>query len=256
MNPRLRTALAWGVHLYTASGLVCAAGMAVLIIRGDAGSLLAAFWLMGLATLIDATDGVLARWVGVKEALPRFDGRRLDDLVDFLTYVCLPLLLLWRAGLLPEGTEVWLLLPLLAAAYGFCQTQAKTDDGYFLGFPSYWNLVAFYLYFLPLSPPSRLVLIVALALLTFVPALYLYPSQKGRLNLWTNLLAVPWSGLLGLTLWRARSDEGEARAFALVSLYFPVWYLGASWWISFRRWRLRRCADHRLSHPSAAEKNP
>ena len=58
----------------------------------------------------------------------------------------LPLLLIWRAGLLPENCEAVLLLPLLASAYGFCQTSAKTDDGYFLGFPSYWNLVAFYLY--------------------------------------------------------------------------------------------------------------
>ena len=98
---------------------------------------------MLLATLIDATDGTLARAVRIKETLPGFDGRRLDDLVDFLNYTFLPLFLLYQAKILPAGQEYWLLLPLLASACGFCQVSVKTDDGYFLGFPSYWNLVAF-----------------------------------------------------------------------------------------------------------------
>ena len=39
-------------------------------------------------------------------------------------------------------------LPLLASAYGFSQVNVKTDDGFFLGFPSYWNIVAYYLFVL------------------------------------------------------------------------------------------------------------
>src|SRR5262249_24271891 len=169
--------LAWCVHFYTALGLVCAAGMTVLIFRGDAPSFRLALGLMFVATFIDATDGTLARLIHIKEVLPGFDGRRLDDLVDFLTYVSLPLLLIWRAELLPAGTEVCLVLALLAGGYGFSQVEAKTDDGYFLGFPSYWNLVAFYLY--ALRPPGWLALamVIGPALLTFVPAVYLYPSQ-------------------------------------------------------------------------------
>ena len=88
--------LAWGVHAYTALGLVAAAAMAVLIVRGDAAAFRATFALMLVATLIDATDGVLARAVRVKQVLPGFDGRQLDYLTDFLTYVVLPLLLVWR----------------------------------------------------------------------------------------------------------------------------------------------------------------
>src|SRR5437868_4422993 len=126
--------LAWGVHFYTALGLIAAAGIAVLIVKGGADSFRWAFALMLVATLIDATDGTLARRVKVKEVLPGFDGRRLDDLIDFQTYATLPLLLIYQARLLP-GREAWLLLPLLASAYGFSQTWAKTSDGYFLGFP-------------------------------------------------------------------------------------------------------------------------
>src|SRR5947208_10529216 len=111
-RPLLPQVLAWGVHFYTALGLVAAAGIAVLIVRGGSASFRWAFALMLLATLIDATDGTLARRVRVKEVLPGFDGRRLDDLVDFLTYTCLPLLLLWRAEILPEVSSWWLLAPL------------------------------------------------------------------------------------------------------------------------------------------------
>jgi phosphatidylcholine synthase len=240
MRPALRRVCAWGVHFYTALGLVCAAGVAILIVEGTATGFVLSFWLMLLATLIDATDGTLARLVRVKEVLPGFDGRRLDDLIDFLTYVALPLLLIWRAGLLPTGSEAWLLLPLLAGAYGFSQVEAKTDDGYFLGFPSYWNLVAFYLYALqPLPDWLSLGMVIGPALLTFVPSRYLYPSQKGRLNGWTNALAVPWVILLAITLWSLGQD-GQARGLAVVSLYFPIYYLVVSWGISLSSgWRNR-----------------
>src|SRR5262249_53514062 len=136
-----RRFLAWCVHFYTALGLVAAAGIALGIIDGTPAGFRIAFILMLIATLIDGTDGAFARMVRVKEVLPGFDGRRLDDLVDFQTYTSLPLLLIWRADILAPEHAWCLLIPLLASAYGFCQVSAKTGDGYFLGFPSYWNLV-------------------------------------------------------------------------------------------------------------------
>jgi phosphatidylcholine synthase len=237
-----RKALAWGVHLYTALGLVAAAGMAVLIVRGGDEAFRDAFALMVVATLIDASDGTLARRVRVKTVLPGFDGRRLDDLIDFLTFTSLPLLLIWRAELLPGGWpggwELSLLFALLASAYGFSQVEAKTPDGYFLGFPSYWNIVAFYLYALqPMPGWVSVALVLVPALLTFVPSRYLYPSQHGRLNLVTNALSVPWLGLLVVVLWYLPIDRDRARWLAFVSLYYPVYYLFASWTISVISWR-------------------
>jgi phosphatidylcholine synthase len=246
---RLRIILAWCVHFYTALGLVCAAGIIYRLFQGGGDAFRDAFALMLVATLIDATDGTLARAVRIKEVLPGFDGRRLDDLVDFLTYTALPLLLIWRTGLLPPGTEAWLLLPLLASAYGFCQVSAKTDDGYFLGFPSYWNLVAFYLYVLqPLPGWVSLALVIALALLTFVPSRYLYPSQGGRLNRLTSLLGALWAGFVVAILCLLppaalspdTAADHPARVLAVVSLYFPVYYMAASWFITLRIWRRRR----------------
>jgi phosphatidylcholine synthase len=240
-----RTVAAWAVHFYTALGLVAAAGIAVLLVKGqpEPADFRLAFVLMLVATLIDATDGTLARLVHIKEVLPGFDGRRLDDLVDFLTYTSLPLLLIWRAHLLPDGSEWFLLLPLIASAYGFCQVSAKTEDGFFLGFPSYWNLVAFYLYILQLPPWGALTLVVVLSLLTFVPTRYLYPSQRGRLNTFTNLLAAAWIGLVIWILVRLSVDDLSSdpmRQLVLVSLFFPVYYMAASWLVTLRIWRRRR----------------
>src|SRR6185437_1966302 len=194
--------LGWCVHFYTALGLVAAATITVLLVQNGPDAYRRSFLLMLVAVLIDATDGTFARRIRIKEVVPSFDGRRLDDLVDFLTYTCLPLLLIWRARLLPAGYEACLLLPLTASAYGFCQVAAKTDDGYFLGFPSYWNLVAFYLYVLqPLSGWIALAIVVVLSVLTFVPSRYLYPTQRGKLNRVTNLLGIAWAVLLVWILW-------------------------------------------------------
>jgi phosphatidylcholine synthase len=236
--------LAWCVHLYTALGLLAAAGMAVLIVRGGGEAFRDAFVLMVVATLIDATDGTLARRAHVKTVLPGFDGRRLDDLIDFLNFTCLPLLLVWRAELLPRGWEPSLLLALLASAYGFSQVEAKTPDGYFLGFPSYWNIVAFYLYALrPMPGWVSVLLVVVPALLTFVPCRYLYPSQRGRLNRLTNVLALPWLGLLVAAMWYLTTERDRAWWLALVSLYYPAYYLLVSWAISLVLWRKGRRAD-------------
>ncbi len=245
LGRRLTQFLAWCVHTYTALGLVIAAVIAVLIVRGDAAAYQGAFALMLVATIIDATDGTMARRINIKQVLPGFDGRRLDDLTDFLNYTFLPLFLVWRAGILPQGWEGWLVFPLLASAYGFCQVSIKTDDGYFLGFPSHWNVVAFYLYILQLPGWASLAMLVALALLTFVPSKYLYPSQPGLLNRWSTILGVFWAGALVYVLCRMpelTTPGGDAlvRKVAWLSLLYPVYYMIASWAVTVRLWTERR----------------
>lgn len=237
----MRKILAWAVHLYTALGLVAAAGIAVMIVRGGDESYQTALTLMIVATLIDSTDGWLARRARVKEFAPTFDGRRLDDLIDFQTYTSLPLLLIWRAEILTGWQALWLLLPLLASAYGFSQVNAKTDDGFFLGFPSYWNIVAFYLYLL--RPPAwfSLTIIILLSILTFIPWRYLYPSQRAPFSLLTNLLAAIWVLILLIAL----QGAPDSRLLLLISLAFPVYYMLMSWALTLRH-RRERVADYGL----------
>lgn len=235
----MRTTLAWLAHLYTALGLVCAAGIAVLIVRGDDPSFRRAFFLMMVATVIDATDGWLARKVRVKETLPGFDGSALDNLIDFHTYTSLPLLLLWRAGTLPGHLEWVLLLPLLASGYGFSQVNAKTADGFFIGFPSYWNIVAFYLYVLHPATWVSVLLLVGGAVLTFVPTPYLYPSRGGPFATVINVGGAIWFVMMAVVL---RGAPFEPRSVALVSMAYPLLYLALSAVVAVQR---RRTNDQR-----------
>jgi phosphatidylcholine synthase len=228
---------AWLVHLYTGLGLVCAAAIAVLIVRGGDHEFRLAFFLMMVATLIDATDGWFARRARVKEVLPQFDGGALDNLIDFHTYTSLPLLLIWRADLLPGSLALVLLLPLLASGYGFSQTNAKTDDGFFLGFPSYWNIVALYLYVLQMPPWLCTLLLSGFALLTFVPTPYLYASRGGPFARVINYGAAVWFVMLAAML---ASNGPISRTIGLVSLIYPVIYMTLSGVVT-RRLR------HRLS---------
>ena len=86
------------VHLYTATGTVVGLLIVLAAIEGET---VTALWLFFLALFIDGTDGTLARRFRVKETIPWFDGARLDDIVDYLTYVFAPVVLLWTTGSLP-----------------------------------------------------------------------------------------------------------------------------------------------------------
>lgn len=231
--------LAWLAHAYTALGLVCAAATAALLVRGGDEDFRMAFALMIAATAIDATDGWFARRVRVKELTPGFDGRRLDDLIDFLGYTCLPLLLVWRADLLGAFSPWWLVVPLVASAYGFCQVEAKTEDNFFLGFPSYWNIVAFYLYLLRLPAGWVLGVLLLFAILTFVPARYLYPSRGGRGTAFIVAFGTAWAVSLLVILWLWQQSPP---LLVRGSLAFPVYYLVLSWTVSIRHWRRGRGA--------------
>jgi phosphatidylcholine synthase len=224
------------VHLYTASGSVLALLIVIAALEGDA---VKALWL-GLATLfIDGTDGMLARWLRVKETIPWFDGARLDDIVDYLTYAFAPIVLLWTTGHLPEGTLGWVLaaLPLLASSYQFCRTDAKTSDHFFLGFPSYWNIVVFYVIVLDVSELVVGIALVVFTVLVFVPVRYLYPSRTRFLQGLTLALTAVW--LVTYAVLVAQLPDPHPAVVA-VSLGYLVYYWGLSFYLTARSARRER----------------
>jgi phosphatidylcholine synthase len=227
----MRPIVAWGIHLFTACGAVVGAWALLCI---TAGAWRGALLLMLLALAIDAVDGMMARAVGVEELVPSVDGRRLDDVVDFLNYAIVPVVFLVAAGLLPHWA--WAAPPVLASAYGFSQIDAKTPDHFFLGFPSYWNVVAIYAWLLEMPAGVCAALVAGLSVLVFVPLKYVYPT---RLRVWRRT-TYALTLLCALTLVYALWDPARARALHLVelSLLFPAWYL----WLSFRVGGLRRPA--------------
>lgn len=221
---------AWLVHLYTASGAVV--GLFTLLAVQESNFRLA-FFLTAIAVIIDATDGALARAARVKEVLPWFDGALLDNLVDYLNYVIVPCLLALRAELLPVQDALWLAaLPVLSSAYGFCQRDAKTADHFFLGFPSYWNIVFFYLYALNTALWINAFLIIVLSILVFVPVRFIYPSRAPRFRDSTNILGALWGAAVLYLIYRLPNPP---RGLLLASLIFPAYYTVLSLWLELRR---------------------
>lgn len=177
--------------MYTASGTVLAF---LVVIAAFDGNAIRALWLSLVALIIDGTDGMLARRMRVKETIPQFDGARLDDIVDYITYVFAPVVLLWTGHYLPGGVLGGTLaaLPLLASSYQFCRVDAKTDDHFFLGFPSYWNVVAFYVIVVGLSHTTTAIILVLCSALVFVPIKYIYPSRTRAFRTANLLFTAMW----------------------------------------------------------------
>ena len=216
-------AAAWAVHAYTASGFV--AGFLALRASVDGQARNAFLWML-IAVLIDATDGMLARAARVKQLVPWFDGAKLDDLVDYFTFVIVPVVFVYQFQLMPASASVlFAALMLVASGYGFCQAEAKTADFFFTGFPSYWNIVAFYLYAAQTPAWLNAGVVCLCAVLVFVPIRYVYPSRTVPFRSLTNGLGVGWTVLLGMLVWQLPSPNPWLLG---VSLAYPLYYTAVS----------------------------
>jgi phosphatidylcholine synthase len=225
-----RSSSAWLVHFYTASGAVLAFFATLATFNGR---FRAAFILLLAATVVDATDGILARWARVKELTPGFDGARLDDIVDYLTFVFVPLLILLRAGHLPEGWGLAVCAAvLLSSGYGFASLDAKTADYFFTGFPSYWNIVALYIHAARTPPSFNGVLLLFFVAMVFVRIGWIYPTRTPVLQGVTNILGVVW-GVMMLVITYLLPDV--PRWLVVSSLFYPAYYIALSLWLQARR---------------------
>lgn len=223
--------LPWAAHLYTALGAVAALLATVALFDND---FRAAFIWLGVQIFIDSTDGLLARAVRVQERIPWFDGGLLDNIIDYITYAFVPALMVIRAELVPPGWGGWIGgAILIASAYGFSRTDAKVKVGeyFFTGFPSYWNIVVFYLYVLELSPAVNAAILLAFVVLVFVPIRYVYPSRTDTLRSLTMILGFAWAVIMMWTVYLLPDTSGP---WALLSLVFPAYYMALSLWLSLR----------------------
>lgn len=227
------------VHLYTASGAVLALLMLVAAFQGE---VVKALWLMFISLLIDSTDGLLARRFRVSEALPFFDGALLDNIVDYMTYVFAPIVLLWSAGYLPEGNAGIVLasLPLLASSYQFCRVDAKTDDHFFLGFPSYFNVVAFYAVVFEPGPGTLAAMLMLCSFLVFVPIRYVYPTRTVVFRRISLTLTTLWLVSYAAILWQMPDPAPLILAFSVLYLFY---YFGLSFYLSAKMLEARHLEE-------------
>lgn len=214
---------AWSVHAFTASGAVLALLALLAVERGAFAEAL--LWLFA-ALVVDGIDGTFARAARVKERAPRIDGDVLDLVIDYLTYVFVPTLFLWRAGLVPMD----LALPLaaliqLSSLYVFARRDMKTSDGYFRGFPALWNVIALYLYAISAAPWSGAIVVLVFAALSFAPVHVVHPFRVRDYGRWLPVIAIVW-GIATLALLVPGLAEGARSALLLVSISASLVLIG------------------------------
>lgn len=210
------------VHCFTACG--AALGLAALFAAAS-GQFSAMFAWLGAAFAIDAVDGSLARRFEAKETVPHIDGVVLDLVVDFLTYVVVPLMALWRSGLIaPPLAALLCCIVCAASAVYFADRRMKTHDLWFRGFPAIWNVLVFYLLVLRPEPPVGALAVVAAACLMFAPVVFVHPLRVARLRPVTLTATGVWSVAAIAAVDQGLSEAGFPVKAALVAagLYFLV----------------------------------
>ena len=217
MSPRL---IGLMVHAFTASG--AALGLAALFLAIE-GRFAAMFAWLGAALVVDAVDGWLARRFRVVETAPEIDGAALDLVVDFLTYVVVPLVALWRADLLDPTIEIAVCCGACAAsALYFGDRRMKTHDLWFRGFPAIWNVLVFYLLVFRPPPTATLAIVVGAAALMFVPIVFVHPLRVVRLRRVTLAMTGVWgvAAMAALDQELAGASLGVKAALVCAGLYF------------------------------------
>ncbi|MBI2786430.1 MAG: CDP-alcohol phosphatidyltransferase family protein [Legionella longbeachae] len=177
----LQYVAAWSVHAFTASAACIGVYSLVKMYQHE---YIFALWLMLITVVIDALDGSFARLVKIKEVLPKIDGALLDNIVDYLNYVITPcFFLLVKPDMLPSQYSAILIAAItITSSYQFCQSDAKTPDHFFKGFPCYWNISIFYMFIFNTTATTNAILLTILSILIFVPVKYVYPSRLDYLT--------------------------------------------------------------------------
>ena len=216
----LRLIAAWGVHLFTATGAVWGLLAILAIFAGDYKMMIV--WMI-VAMLVDGFDGMLARWANVKKYADGIDGALLDNILDYLNYVLVPALFIIKAEVLPESVRLLTAcLILLTSAYQFTQTDAKTDDHHFKGFPSYWNVAALYMLLMNLPPWVNFAFLILFNIMVFIPIKYIYPSRNSYLRQLTLALTYLY-GAIGI--WGLLQYPNQPGWVVWASLVFVAYYL-------------------------------
>jgi phosphatidylcholine synthase len=193
ISPAKRAA-AFSVHIFTALG----AGIGLIaLLEAVREHWAAMFGWLGLALLIDALDGPIARRLDVARAQPNWSGDVLDLVVDFVTYVFVPAYAITASGLLlPVAAPLLGAGIVVSGALYFADRRMKAEDNHFRGFPALWNAAAFYLFLLHPPPALGSLGIAVLIGLTFVPFHVLHPIRVVRLRWLTLTLVAIWAVLV------------------------------------------------------------
>jgi len=217
-----KRAAAFSVHIFTALG----AGIGLLaMLEAVREHWAAMFAWLGLALVVDALDGPIARRFDVVRLQPNWSGEMLDLVVDFVTYVFVPAYAITAGGLLlPVVAPLLGLGIVVSGALYFADRRMKTDDNHFRGFPALWNAAAFYLFLLHPRPWLASLMVALLIVLTFVPFNVMHPVRVVRLRGLTLSLMGIWAVLAIIVLAR----DFDVSAPVTIGLCAIAFYVVAS----------------------------
>jgi phosphatidylcholine synthase len=189
----------FAIHILTATGAALAL-MAVRAITDENWN--AAFVWLGIALLVDGIDGPIARRYRVRERLPQWDGAAMDNVIDYTSYVFAPAIIIGNAiGLSPFlGALAGIIITVSGALY-YADTRMKQPDYSFRGFPVVWNMVAFTLYAFPPPQVVTMIIVIALAVLTFLPVNFVHPVRVMRWRAVTLPVFVLWFLCCAWLIW-------------------------------------------------------
>lgn len=239
--------IAWVVHAFTASAACFGLLTLTSIYRHD---YVQAFWFMAIAVVIDAVDGTLARLVRVKAVLPNIDGALLDNIVDYLNYVITPCFFLYvKPDMLPSNVLLFIIVAItITSSYQFCQSDAKTADHFFKGFPCYWNFAVFYMFIFNTSMNTNALILAILCILIFVPVKYVYPSRLDYLteSKFLKIIMHSFSLIYGVStavlLWKYPHIDS---LWLALSIGYVILYLCLSVYRTYSPMIISRLAAHR-----------
>ena len=190
VNRNLDNLLAWSVHLLTCSGLIAGFFALICIFKNNQTS---AFLFLGLALLIDAIDGTLARKFKVSVLIKNIDGRMLDSVIDFFNYIIIPSVMIYHFNIVPVKFE--LIIPtiiLIISAISYSNSNLMTSDNFYKGFPCIWNILIFYLYLFEFSQFYNLLIISTCIFLKFIPIKFIHPLRVEKYRKYSIVFMLLW----------------------------------------------------------------
>jgi phosphatidylcholine synthase len=225
----------WMLHVFTTAGVIV--GMLALEAVINNRPKAAIVYLL-LTQVIDGIDGPIARQINIEQSVTKIDGYVLDLVIDFVTCVVVPAIFMHQFGMLPESISLLIVcFVVFLSAMWFSRTDMMTEDNWFRGFPSTWNLVIPTMYVIDMGKWPTAVATIGLCGLLMsnvqvphpVRVTVLRPLSLGVTAAW--LLALLWATLklpnlstagkvvmipavayfIGLSVWRARSLKEAAR---------------------------------------------
>lgn len=214
--------MAYGVHVFTALG----AALGFLALESAiSGNVVVAFAWLGVALLVDAADGPMARRLNVSETASRYDGATLDLVVDFITYVFVPAAILLRPEVMPHphGLVAGMLITIGSALY-FADTRMKTEDWWFRGFPGCWNIVVFYIVVFKPAGWLSLLIVIAFTAMMFLPVVFVHPVRVKRWRMVTMLVLALWCIAAGSAVFLERLTPHIVTKCVLI--FGAVYFLG------------------------------